>query len=50
MIWKIFRYGNECDAVEVKANSFDEALAIARKMDKAFCAGFVVKKKEGNIC
>ena len=50
MLWKIFRYGNECDAVEVEANSFDEALAIARKMDKAFCAGFVVKKKEENIC
>lgn len=50
MLWKIFRCGNECVAVEVKANSFDEALAIARKMDKAFCAGFVVKKKEENIC
>ena len=50
MLWKIFGYGNECDAIEVKANSFDEALAIARKIDKAFCAGFVVKRKEGNIC
>ena len=50
MLWKIFGYGNECDAIEVKANSFDEALAIARKIDKAFRAGFVVKKKEGNIC
>ena len=47
---RFFGYGNECDAIEVKANSFDEALAIARKMDKAFCAGFVVKRKEGNIC
>lgn len=46
MLWKIFGYGNECDAIEVKANSFDEALAIARKIDKAFRAGFVVKKKE----
>ena len=50
MLWKIFRHGNECVAVEVEANSFDEALTIARKMDKAFCAGFVVKKKEENIC
>lgn len=50
MLWKIFRYGNECDAIEVKANSFDEALAIARKINKAFCAGFVVRKKEENIC
>lgn len=46
MLWRIFRYGNECDAVEVEADSFDAALAIARKIDKAFCAGFVVKKKE----
>lgn len=44
MLWKIFGYGNECDAIEVKANSFDEALTIARKIDKAFRAGFVVKK------
>ena len=50
MLWKIFRYGNECDAIEVEANSFDEALAIVRKINKAFCAGFVVKKKEENIC
>ncbi len=50
MLWRIFKYENDVDAVEVKANSFDEALAIARKMDKAFCAGFVVKKKEENIC
>lgn len=32
------------------AKSVDEALAIARKIDKAFRAGFVAKKKEGNIC
>ena len=50
MLWRIFKYENDANAVEVEANSFDEALAIARKMDKAFCAGFVVKKKEGNIC
>ena len=50
MLWKIFKYENDVDAVEVEANSFDEALAIARKIDKAFRAGFVVKKKEENIC
>lgn len=52
MLWRIFKYENDANAVEVEieAHSFDEALAIARKMDKAFCAGFVVKKKEGNIC
>lgn len=50
MLWRIFKYENDVDAVEVKANSFDEALAIARKMYKAFCAGFVIKKKEENIC
>ena len=52
MLWRIFKYENDADADadEVEANSFDEALTIARKMDKAFCAGFVVKKKEGNIC
>ena len=50
MLWRIFKYENDANAVEIEANSFDEVLAIARKMDKAFCAGFVVKKKEGNIC
>ena len=50
MLWKIFKYENDANAVEVKANSFDEALAIARKINKAFCAGFVIKKKEENIC
>ena len=50
MLWRIFKYENDVDAVEVEANSFDEALAIARKVDIVFCAGFVVKKKEENIC
>lgn len=50
MLWKIFKYENDSNAVEVEAASFDEALAIARKIDKAFCAGCVVKKKEENIC
>ena len=48
MIWII--KGKDLPMLEIIADSFDEALAIARKMDKAFCAGFVVKKKEGNIC
>ena len=50
MLWKILKYENDANTVEVEADSFDEALAIARKIDKAFCAGFVVKKKEENIC
>lgn len=48
MLWKIFKYENDADAIEVEVDSFDEALAIARKIDKAFCAGFVVKKRSGN--
>ena len=50
MLWRIFKHENDANAVEVEADSFDEALAIARKINKASCAGFVVKKKEENIC
>lgn len=50
MLWRIFKYENDANASSKLFASISTALAIARKMDKAFCAGFVVKKKEGNIC
>ena len=42
MTWVIFRYENgEKITVHIKADSFDEALKKARKIDKNFCGGYV---------
>ena len=42
MTWVIFRYenGNKIEIL-IKADSFDEALKKARKIDKNFCGGYV---------
>lgn len=45
MKWKIFK--SEKEYVIVRADSFDEALAKARKIDKAYCAGYVVDDERG---
>lgn len=42
MTWAIFRYENGRKIeVQIKADSFDEALKKARKIDKNFCGGYV---------
>ena len=43
MKWKIFKSAEEY--VIIRADSFDEALAKARKIDKAYCAGYVVDRE-----
>ena len=42
MTWVIFRYenGRKIEII-VKADSFDEALKQARKIDKRFCGGYI---------
>lgn len=40
MKWKIFKSVEEY--VIIRAASFDEALEKARKIDKSYCAGYVV--------
>lgn len=43
MKWKIYKLCNgKEEYVIIRADSFDEAIAKARKIDKAYCAGYVV--------
>lgn len=42
MQWKIFK--SEDDFVIVHADSFDEALKKARRIDPAFCGGYVIEE------
>lgn len=39
MIWLIWGVG--LDKIEIQASSFDEALDIARKINKGYCSGQV---------
>ena len=44
-IWKVWFEGDECQAVlRIIAQSFDTAIAEARKVDVRYCAGQVVKE------
>ena len=43
MIWKVWFEGNECQNVlYIIADSFDEAIAKARKLDPRYCCAQVV--------
>ena len=45
MTWKVWFEGNECQNVlYIIADSFDEAIAKARKIDDRYCDGQVVKE------
>lgn len=45
MTWKVWFEGNECQNVlYIIADSFDEVIAKARKLDPRYCAGQVVSK------
>lgn len=47
MKWKIYKLRNgKEEYVIIRADSFDEAIAKARKIDKAYCAGYVVDDDE----
>lgn len=39
MKWII--YGAELEPIKVKADSFDEAIKKARRIDKRYCGGYV---------
>lgn len=41
MKWKIYK--SATDFVIVRADSFDEALKKARRIDPAFCGGYVIE-------
>lgn len=41
LTWVIFRYENGIKIeLHIRADSFDEALKKARKIDKSFCGGY----------
>ena len=43
MIWKVWFEGNECQNVlYIIADSFDEAMSIARSLDMRYCCAQVV--------
>ena len=45
MIWKVWFEGNECQNVlYIIAQSFDAAIAEARKYDSRYCCAQVVKE------
>lgn len=47
MKWKIYKLRNgKEEYVIIRADSFDEAIAKARKIDKSYCAGYVVDDDE----
>lgn len=44
-IWKVWFEGNECQNIlYIIADSFDEAIAKARKLDSRYCCAQVVKE------
>ena len=44
-IWKVWFEGDECQAVlHIIAQSFDEAMDIARSLDMRYCCAQVVKE------
>lgn len=46
MKWKIYKLRNgKEEYVIIRADNFDEAIAKARKIDKAYCAGYVVDRE-----